>query len=169
MRSSWSLSRAQSCQWWQDLIWGGEFNFSNKFPEKWQQTIHVKRWIALMTGINLTSLLTPGAYKIDITYRSFLTSVTLKWNGEAQWITFSNGGSDFTALSKAPSTAMSSTIAMSSFSLGTLGCASLMVWALASDRTVVTTEWPCSSRISRTWAAMKPLPPRFSRLDVNHM
>ena len=72
--------------------------------------------------------------------RLLFTSVALKWNGEAVWITASNCGFDFTASSKAPSTAMSSTMAKSSFSLGTFGWASLIAWALDSDRTVVTTE-----------------------------
>jgi len=42
--------------------------------------------------------------------RSFFGSVTLKWKGLAVWMTVSNGGSDCTALSKAPGWAMSSTI-----------------------------------------------------------
>ena len=40
-----------------------------------------------------------------------------------------------------------------------LGCASLIFCAFSCERTVVTTEWPRSRRVSRTWAAMKPLPP----------
>lgn len=47
----------------------------------------------------------------------FWTSVTLKWNGLAVWMTASNGGSDLTAWSKAPSCAISSTIEKSSLSL----------------------------------------------------
>ncbi len=42
--------------------------------------------------------------------KSVFVSVTLKWKGLAVWITTSNGGSDCTALSKAPGWAMSSTI-----------------------------------------------------------
>ena len=108
--------------------------------------------------------------------RSFLVSVILKWNykhlasptskhhiqlrtGEAVWITASNGGSEMTALSKAPSWAISSTIAKSSLLFGVFRWASLILSAFSWDRTVVTTEWPWSRRTSRTWAAIKPLPP----------
>jgi hypothetical protein len=48
--------------------------------------------------------------------RTFWTSVTLKWNGLAVWMTASKGGSETTALSKAFSWAMSSTMAKSSLS-----------------------------------------------------
>lgn len=86
-------------------------------------------------------------------------SVTLKWNGEDVWMTVSNGGLEMTALSKAPSCAMSSTITKSNFSFPTPGCASLMAFALLWDRTLVTTEWPRSIRTSRTCAAINPDPP----------
>ena len=52
---------------------------------------------------------------------SFFVSVVLKWNGDAVWITASNGGFDWTALSNASRLAMSSTITKSSLSLETLG------------------------------------------------
>ena len=52
---------------------------------------------------------------------SFCGSVTLKWKGEAVWMTASKGGSETMALSNAPGLAMSSTMTKSSLSLGTLG------------------------------------------------
>ena len=91
--------------------------------------------------------------------RSFWISVALKWKGEAVCKTASNGGSEITALSKAPSWAISSTREKSSLSLPTFGWASLILLAFSWERTVVMTEWPCSKRMSRTWAAMKPEPP----------
>jgi hypothetical protein len=83
--------------------------------------------------------------------------------GDAVCKTASKGGSDTTALSKAPSWEMSSTITQSSLVLGTSGCAAKILSAFSWERTVVTTLWPRSSNVSRTCAAMKPLPPRSIR------
>ena len=107
----------------------------------------------------LTAFSNPVVPMIAGSSRSFLVSVTLKWNGEEVWITVSNGGSDTTALSNAPSCAMSSTITKSSLSFPTPGCASLIAFAFSWDRTLVTTECPRSSRTSRTCAAINPEPP----------
>jgi hypothetical protein len=66
-----------------------------------------------------------------------------------------------TASSKAPSLAISSTMRKASLEAGVFGCASLILSAFSWDRTVVTTECPCSSKMSIMCAAMKPLPPVF--------
>jgi hypothetical protein len=52
--------------------------------------------------------------------RSFLVSVTLKWKGDAVWITASRP-SILTASSNAPGIAISGTILKSSLSVGTSG------------------------------------------------
>lgn len=90
--------------------------------------------------------------------RSFLVSVMLKWKGLAVWITASRP-SILRASSKALGTAMSSTIRKSSFEEGVFGWAALILSALDWERTEVITSWPCSRRMSRMWAAMKPDPP----------
>lgn len=64
-------------------------------------------------------------------FDTFCTSVTLKWKGDAVWMTASKGGSDLTASSNAPSFAMSSTIAKSNCLLETPGCASLIFSAFS--------------------------------------
>jgi hypothetical protein len=63
--------------------------------------------------------------------RSFFGSVMLKWNGDAVWITASNGGSEITASSKASTFAISGTIAKSSLSLEKFGWAALILSAFS--------------------------------------
>ena len=72
-------------------------------------------------------------------------------------MTVSNGGSDLITSSKASGCAISSTITKSSCSFRTFGWFVRIFWPLASDRTLVTTEWPALSNSSRMWAAIKPL------------
>ena len=91
-----------------------------------------KRTTRLTEGaLFLMALRIPVVPIIAGSRRSFFVSVTLKWKGLAVWMTASNGGSDMTALSKAPSCAISSTMAKERSESEALGWASLILEALA--------------------------------------
>lgn len=115
-----------------------------------------------------TTRLTAGAYflmasRIDVvplmagSRISVFGSVNLKWNGDAVCWTYSMPGIWMTS-SKALGCAMSGTRTTVSFAPG---CASRMILAFSSVRTVVTTSWPPSRSCWRMWAGELGRGPRM--------